>query len=192
MGHSRRPAGRRGSISPFQRPNGGLSVLPRAIRPDKAYRRTSLNLASTCIVGLLSSSAWMCAPFRRACAVVLLVPDDLLCPVPTMTAILTPSARSMHTHALVRTNAVSNEGEEEGRLELTLGELCKTLVTVCTSGTLCTTLPVRPSAPQSPAATWELARVPKCLRCSADAVRIALDFTCGARFRCSRTRRVRC
>lgn len=37
---------------------------------------------------------------------------------------------------------MSNEGEEEGRLELTLGELCKTLVTVCTSGTLCTTLPV--------------------------------------------------
>ena len=110
----------------------------------------------------------------------------------TMTSILTPSARSMHTHALVRTNAVSNEGEEEGRLELTLGELCKTLVTVCTSGTLCTTLPVRPSAPQSPAATWELAHVPKCLRCSSDAVRIALDFTCGTRFRCSRTRRARC
>jgi hypothetical protein len=34
------------------------------------------------------------------------------------------------------------EAAEERRLELTLGELCKTLVSVCTSGTLCTTLPV--------------------------------------------------
>ena len=32
--------------------------------------------------------------------------------------------------------------EEKGRLELTLGELCKTLAAVCTAGTLCTTLPV--------------------------------------------------
>lgn len=37
---------------------------------------------------------------------------------------------------------MSEESEEKGRLELTLGELCKTLVSVCTSGTLCTTLPV--------------------------------------------------
>jgi len=38
---------------------------------------------------------------------------------------------------------MSSETEvEERRLELTLGELCKTLVSVCTSGTLCTTLPV--------------------------------------------------
>ena len=34
------------------------------------------------------------------------------------------------------------QAAEERRLELTLGELCKTLVSVCTSGTLCTTLPV--------------------------------------------------
>lgn len=34
------------------------------------------------------------------------------------------------------------EAAEDKRLELTLGELCKTLVSVCTSGTLCTTLPV--------------------------------------------------
>jgi len=40
--------------------------------------------------------------------------------------------------------AVQTETETSGvRLELTLGELCKTLVTTCRSGTLCTTLPIR-------------------------------------------------
>lgn len=63
---------------------------------------------------------------------------------------LRPSSLSVSPHLrqhakFVRPSAatrMSAVGEEEGRLELTLGELCKTLVSVCTSGTLCTTLPV--------------------------------------------------
>ncbi|EKX32021.1 hypothetical protein GUITHDRAFT_156432 [Guillardia theta CCMP2712] len=43
-----------------------------------------------------------------------------------------------------RLNSLKMEtNPKELRLELTLGELCKTLVGTCTSGTLCTTLPVR-------------------------------------------------
>mmetsp|Transcript_12214 Transcript_12214/g.19189 ORF Transcript_12214/g.19189 Transcript_12214/m.19189 type:complete len:264 (+) Transcript_12214:82-873(+) len=43
------------------------------------------------------------------------------------------------------TRMVATDQEAEGgvRLELTLGELCKTLVQTCKTGTLCTTLPIR-------------------------------------------------
>lgn len=60
--------------------------------------------------------------------------------------------------------AAVKEQEAPPRLELTLGELCKTLVSTCRSGTLCTTLPIREDTdglhrfgPQSPSTIekWE-------------------------------------
>mmetsp|Transcript_12215 Transcript_12215/g.19194 ORF Transcript_12215/g.19194 Transcript_12215/m.19194 type:complete len:395 (+) Transcript_12215:431-1615(+) len=49
------------------------------------------------------------------------------------------------THPLKSSTVVATDQEAEGgvRLELTLGELCKTLVQTCKTGTLCTTLPIR-------------------------------------------------
>lgn len=122
---------------------------PQPIRPTKFHRHTALNLASKCISKVVLLMHALPLHSRTGFISSLLVFDDLLqSPATSCPAVYQDFPVILLCLRLLH-NAVSDDGKEEGRLELTLGELCKTLVSVCTSGTLCTTLPVRIQSPSN-------------------------------------------